>query len=292
MFFIETPLYRKTDNGVVLYKKPNEVIPIEKIKDFSVPNELLISEDDIEKSYNEISKNFYELILKNLNNNNKEKVIGTITEIANDIYKDPKYGSSVPARGLVGGIIRCQFENKELIKLLLNIASIDYTTVIHSITVMALLIRYGIYKKLDSKEIERLALLGFLHDIGKTTVPFQVVNSTRQLTETELEIIRKHPIEGSEILKKNGINNIVKGVLEHHEREDGSGYPYNLIGENISKDAKLLSIVDSYEAMTSSTRLYGVVKAPYEALKELREMSLNNKYDFNIYSDFVRSFSI
>ncbi len=101
----------------------------------------------------------------------------------------------------------------------------------------------------EQKIIYQMALL---HDIGKIGVPDGIINKDSKLTEDEFAVIRKHPAIGSDILGTiREIPDIMIGARWHHERYDGSGYPDGLVGEEIPEIARIISVADAYDAMTS-----------------------------------------
>ena len=105
----------------------------------------------------------------------------------------------------------------------------------------------------DDKEQQEIYLFALLHDIGKIGVPDWIINKQDKLTEEEYAEIKKHPQIGYEILKSISIMPKLKnGVRWHHERLDGSGYPDGLKGDDIPEYAKIISVADAYDAMTSN----------------------------------------
>ncbi|MBM3350769.1 MAG: HD domain-containing protein [Betaproteobacteria bacterium] len=105
---------------------------------------------------------------------------------------------------------------------------------------------------MDADRIEGLRLGGMIHDIGKIYVPAEILNRPGRLTHGELEIIRSHPEVGYEIIKDVKFPwPVADMVLQHHERLDGSGYPHGLKGDEIILEARILSVADVVEAITS-----------------------------------------
>lgn len=108
----------------------------------------------------------------------------------------------------------------------------------------------------DETARQNLHYVALLHDIGKIGVPDIILNKPSRLTDSEFEIIKKHPTMGNEILKDiKMIDHVNEGALYHHERYDGTGYPCGLRGEQIPITARIVCIADAYDAMTSS-RIY------------------------------------
>jgi HD-GYP domain-containing protein (c-di-GMP phosphodiesterase class II) len=105
---------------------------------------------------------------------------------------------------------------------------------------------------LDLNQCEQIYMTGLLHDVGKIGVPDEVLNKPGQLTDSEFELIKQHPVIGFEILKHlENLDYVLPGVLHHHEAIDGSGYPHGLQGSEIPLEARILAVADAYDAMTS-----------------------------------------
>ncbi|WP_415815378.1 diguanylate cyclase [Mesobacillus thioparans] len=143
-------------------------------------------------------------------------------------------------------------------------------------------------RKLELADHERkLFTLGALvHDIGKLEIPRDVINKKGKLDPHEWEMVKKHVIWGKEIISTNKeLEELIPLVELHHERYDGKGYPYGLQGENIPKLARLLCIVDSFDAMTTE-RPYQKTKSFEEAIQELR-VCAGNQFDAMYVEPFI-----
>lgn len=121
---------------------------------------------------------------------------------------------------------------------------------------------------------ERLQILewaGLLHDVGKLGVPEHILNKPGKLTAEEFEIVKRHPRIGHDMLSPvSSLQPVLAGVLHHHENHDGSGYPCGLRGDEISDEAKILHIVDVFDALTSNRSYRGAFDVP-RALDVIRE---------------------
>jgi putative nucleotidyltransferase with HDIG domain len=105
---------------------------------------------------------------------------------------------------------------------------------------------------LDGERAEKIAMAGAIHDIGKISVPAEVLSRPGKLSPIEMELIRQHPQQGYEILKDVQTSwPLAEMVYQHHERLDGSGYPRGLKGEEILLEARILGVADVVEAMAS-----------------------------------------
>ncbi len=137
-----------------------------------------------------------------------------------------------------------------------------------------------------SVENKRLLLFGaYLHDLGKINISKEILVA-ENLTQEQWEELKKHPQDSVDIIKQiEGFENVVPIVLQHHEKYDGTGYPKGLSGENICYLARILTVVDSYDAMTN-LRTYQKTKTIDEALKEI-ERCKGTHFDPIIADKFI-----
>ncbi|WP_431809232.1 HD-GYP domain-containing protein [Brevibacillus agri] len=129
----------------------------------------------------------------------------------------------------------------------------DSTTYHHSIRVSNMARRMAAELNLNQEQSQKLVLGCSLHDIGKIFVPKSILRKSSALSQNEWELIKQHPIWGNEFLQKEGITNhdVTSSVLYHHERLDGTGYPFGLIGSDIPFYARICSILDAFDCMVS-----------------------------------------
>ena len=140
---------------------------------------------------------------------------------------------------------------------------------------------------LSERDQEIVRMAGILHDIGKIGVPDKVLNKRGPLNDKELNYILLHPREGEKILKPlRSLSGVRDVVLHHHERYDGKGYPQRLKGERIPFFARIMAIVDSYDAMTS-TRSYRKALSREEAIREL-QVKAGVVWDPELVKIFIR----
>ncbi len=141
---------------------------------------------------------------------------------------------------------------------------------------------------LEQEQIHRIYLSGLLHDIGKIGIDESVLHKEGSLNEEEREHIRKHPAVGAGILGAiKQMRDITPGVLCHHERIDGKGYPQGLTGDHIPLAGKIVGLADSFDGMTSK-RVYRDAMTVEEALEEI-EKALGTQFDQKIGRLFLNS---
>ncbi len=180
------------------------------------------------------------------------------------------------------------------VKLVTEVKNKDYYTYQHSMNV-------GIYSSLlgrwlgyPSDVTYDLSIAGFLHDIGKTQVDNEILLKPGPLTPQEYDEMKKHASQGYDILKASEDLSIdIKlAVLQHHERENGTGYPLGFTGNKIHPYAKIISVVDIFDAITSN-RAYKSRESPFKAVKELRDKSfkdLNAEVAFTFFKKITELF--
>lgn len=164
----------------------------------------------------------------------------------------------------------------------------DYTdlTYAHSLNVSIMCNVCGKWLKMSQEDIEVLTLAGLLHDIGKLLVPSSILDKPSSLTEKEFAVIKMHPMNGYELIKKLPLDRrIQQAVLMHHERCDGSGYPSGMKGKRIDNFAKIVAICDTYDAMTSA-RVYRAPICPFEAISIFEAEGLQ-KFDPHFLLTFL-----
>jgi HD-GYP domain-containing protein (c-di-GMP phosphodiesterase class II) len=141
---------------------------------------------------------------------------------------------------------------------------------------------------LDEEQIHRIYLAGLLHDIGKIGIDEHVLRKNGKLTPEERECIQRHPSIGASILQGiKQMRDIVPGVLCHHERIDGTGYPDGLRGDEIPLTGKIVGLADSFDAMTSR-RVYRDALSIETALDEIRR-GLGTQFDEAVGTVFLES---
>jgi HD-GYP domain-containing protein (c-di-GMP phosphodiesterase class II) len=188
-------------------------------------------------------------------------------------------------------LVKIILSDDNVIETLKLMATTDHFTYQHSV-------RVGIYatglllklmkEKLTKNQIRKLSTGFFLHDIGMTRIPMQILEKPESLSNFEWKLIRMHPIWGHESLLKTEYLSIeaTNIILQHHERHDGSGYPNKAKGDDIPSYVSICAIADSFESLTA-TRPY---RKPYEPVDALRIMYQEMSRDFEpeLFRAFVK----
>lgn len=164
----------------------------------------------------------------------------------------------------------------------------DEYTFKHSVDVATISMVIAKKGNLPDSDIYKIGVAGLLHDVGKSLIPSEVLNKAGRLTEEEFSVMKKHSLFGYNILKaKNDLpSEVVMGVLQHHEKINGKGYPLRLTEGQISTYAKIISIADIYDALVTE-RPYKKAFSQQDALEMI--MAMTEELDINYMRNFIDS---
>lgn len=173
----------------------------------------------------------------------------------------------------------------------IRLKSKDEYTYYHSVAVCTLMVNCGRHLGLPDAEVEQLGFAGLLHDIGKMGIPESILNKAGSLTDEEFDLVRGHPAHGHGLLVDAGdMPDMALDVcLHHHEKVDGSGYPFGLSADRLSLAARLGAICDVYDALTSD-RIYKAGWPPVEAVAAM--WSWDGHFDRVLLFRFMQSIGV
>ena len=289
-FYKDVPLYYCTkDNKFVLYKSSRITLFDMRIEQGLYPDRLYIKNDDKIRGIQEVQKVFNQQLKKDIRSYNPEKIKETLLNIMEETLTEPKSGSLEGVSETVNIIVSEYTEHYDVMKNLLDVTTKDYTTALHSINVMSLALGYAFYVNCPLPQKKILGLSALLHDVGKTKTNIDLLTKTEKLTEEEFEEMQRHTIEGYNILANCQFKNkeIKFTALYHHEKLDGSGYPYGK--KKISETAQIIGLIDCYEALTNDDRPYRSAIDPLSALTLIKKDVEEGKFDSNIFEKFAYS---
>lgn len=156
----------------------------------------------------------------------------------------------------------------------------------HSCSVRDLATDFSLYLGYSPDEVNKIRMGAYIHDIGKSFIAKEVLLKEGKLTNEEYEEVKKHSAIGYAYLKNCNLDDDVMAiVLQHHERMDGKGYPYGLRGSDIHQYAKIVSLCDVYDAITSN-RSYKVAYSHYYAVSVI-EKGLGTQFDKELGEKFL-----
>jgi putative nucleotidyltransferase with HDIG domain len=189
-----------------------------------------------------------------------------------DLFERPALGENIQrSKELVGSTVGFVLTGQAAFHSLLKVMSFDYSTYTHSVNVCTLSLALAQFSGLKNpRDLRALGTGALLHDIGKTRVSDSILNKIEPLTDAEMDLIRKHPEWGCDIIKQTDLidPDSYYPILQHHERENNTGYPEAMSGSRIHLYGKITAIADVFDAMTTR-RVYRSAMEAYPALKEM-----------------------
>ncbi len=209
------------------------------------------------------------------------------------LFDDPKTENIREAKKSISEIVDLILGDDATSAFLLRITSYDFYTYAHSVNVgvLSVLLAKELFRRSFSHDMHELGAGFFLHDIGKVRVDQAIINKAGLLTKEERDIMRTHPDLGYTLLTETDqlTEECRIVVMQHHERQDGSGYPRRLTGDEIHIYGRICCIADVFDALTSE-RSYHQKVSTFDALKIMKNELLNH-FSESIFERFVLLFT-
>ena len=289
--------YRLADEKMVLYCSSGSKVDEEQKK--------IVSDNSIDKLYiakkDKVIYNFYleEMLPSILNDPKintplKAKIsYETVTSIAKTVFESPKAENIARYKKTILDTLEFVLKDNEALQRLIALTTFDFTVYNHCVNVG--LFGIGLAKELlkDSPEhdFREISAGFFLHDIGKINIPPDILNKKGPLSHVEWKIVKRHTEDGCEILgKHNALSKETHVIVsQHHERHDGFGYPNGLKGNQIHIYARICSIADAFDGLTSF-RPFKNSHSAFDALKIMRNEMFRH-FDPVYFTKFIKLFS-
>ena len=287
-------LLSKTTVGVrfVLYCRGDAVFDEAK-KEMLVAQRVInifIKKDEKLAFYDYLENNFQQIVSDtNISLDERSKIVhSSATNLVKDIFEAPSSSSVARTKKFAGNLVDYVIKDSRAGESLLNMAVHEYHIYTHSVNVAAIGTLFAQMVGMGEKDLKGFCAGILLHDVGKTKISADIINKKGKLTEEEFDIVKKHPELGVEVLKETGyeFEEELIVALQHHENDDGSGYPYGLKKDEIHICGKIARIIDVYDALTSK-RSYKESERPFTALKEMKEKMLHC-FDKKLLIEFIR----
>jgi len=253
-------------------------------------NRLFINKEDQKKFFDYLESNFqYVLSNGKVSPHERIKVVyNTAINMIQSVFKDPNPENILKSRRFAHNMVEFILQDVSNSYGMLKLHLDEYYTYAHTVNVatMGTLFAHGLGVQKD--DLKQLCSGMLFFDLGKTQINQSLLEKKGRLTEEEFEKIKKHPELGDNILRKtgNGLKEESIITLQHHENYDGSGYPYGLKREEIHSCAKIVRIIDIYDALTTK-RPYANPLPPFDALKTIKS-EMSNVVDPIIFKRFIR----
>lgn len=198
--------------------------------------------------------------------------VDAVKDVFNDIIKGEKINLN-KIDNVSQGLIQNSGDISTTIESINEIYEIDDNTYAHSINVSLYSMMLAKWLNLEDAEVKSIVKSGVLHDIGKGKLDQDILNKPGKLTDEEFDHVKNHAVLGYEICKPMIFlsDEIKNGVLMHHEKEDGTGYPFGIRGNRMSYYAKIIAICDVYDALNSK-RVYKAKQTPFDTFDQMIEI--------------------
>lgn len=188
--------------------------------------------------------------------------------------------------GIVDSLITEILYKDDLSYNIIDFKNFDDYTYQHCLNVATLAISTGIAMGLGESILHELGMAGLLHDIGKMMIPIEILNKPGKLTDEEFDIIKEHPVNAVKLLNNMVPYSVLSGIQSHHEKLDGTGYPYGIAANNIPFYSKVLAVCDVYDALTSD-RSYRMTSFPGEVIEYIMGCA-DKHFDYEILKNFLK----
>lgn len=217
-------------------------------------------------------------------------------DIQKKLFQSALSGSTLdlsPVVEITNKAIDAVFNDQESLACMLNIRKKDEYLLEHSVAVSIYITLFARYLCLDRDIIEQLSLGAFLHDIGKINIPDEILNKPGKLTDDEFIIMKTHANYSIDIIKSTpGISKLALEVATlHHEKLDGSGYPFQVKAKDISLYGRMIAICDIFDALTA-VRVYKKGYSHGKAFAILRELAHKGQLDTKLVDQFIKCIGV
>ncbi len=208
-------------------------------------------------------------VISSINSEIKNEALSGVKNLANDFMSGGVTGDDVEEiKDTTEKLIDNLSASSDIMVNIADIKMYDDYTFHHSLSVSIMALAIGMELGLNHRELNELGLSGLLHDIGKVSIPIEIINKPGRLTQEEFGIVKMHPVHAANHLLERRLvpPNSYYGIVGHHEKVDGTGYPRGLKGDEIHLYAKILAVADVFDALTSQ-RPYRTPSPPSEAIE-------------------------
>jgi len=213
-------------------------------------------------------------------------------KMMSNVLEKPSAENILSGKRVVYDVVDHILADDETADRMTQITSHDYYTYTHSVNVgmLSVLLAKSVFKNSHGLNMQEIGAGFFLHDLGKCDVPHYMINKPGKLTVEEWNLMRMHPPYGEKILRDTGhLTKECKIItMQHHEREDGTGYPLGLSRSRIHTFAHICALADVYDALTSM-RSYKKKVTPFEALKIMKDEMVGH-FNKDLFENFVLLF--
>lgn len=228
--------------------------------------------------------------------NQAKALMSQSKDIQKRLFEDVKNGSELdlsPVKEITAMSVDSLFNNPDALHYVINLRLKDEYLLEHSMAVSVLVGLFSRYLGIEKAIIKELSIGAFLHDIGKIMIPDEVLHKPSKLTQSEFELMKQHVNFSVDIIEKiPSISDLSLNVAaQHHEKLNGTGYPYGLAGGDISYYGRIIAICDIFDALTAN-RCYKSGFTQVKAFGILRTLAKDNQLDASLVDSFIKCMGV
>ncbi len=284
-------IYVQDDTAYVLFYTKGATVDEPLLTEIKLKRDFFVLSEDIKAYYDYVNDNIREIIENpDLPLNERSKALYNSTStIVESMFEDPHSPVNLKrSERAIIGVIDIVLRNEKALLSLMKVTAHDYQTHTHCINVAIYAITIAQGLGYDAEALFEIGTAAMLHDLGKTQVDRDIINKNGRLTTQEYAQMKIHAYEGYSIAQELGIHNerILRGIWDHHEKRDGSGYPKGLEGDAISRYGQIIAICDVFDALTTE-RSYKKALSTFEALKLMKD-HFSTHLNMEILNHFIR----
>ena len=284
-FYSNFTLYYLSTNGEpVIYKKQEEKLDGSKLFEHEHPQFFIHKKDEAS-----VVKTLLSVLnikfAKAISSKGIKVIKQTLCQVVEEALEGPLETSLSSLPETIEILFYGAKKNPDLIDALASMSSNSPKIIEHLVNVLAITAQYCFFKKFPDDQIKKLCLCALLHDIGASKIDKEIIETDEMLTDKEYEIYKTHTTIGYRDMKLYPTfdKHVALTALEHHECLDGSGYPNGI--KNISFEAQVIGLIDSYEPLKYRGKKFRKALNPYDALQIIKKDVIQGKYNKKVFID-------
>lgn len=290
-------LYRRIHDGQYVFFAQKGVLFDSAARDRVIASgaDLLYIREEERALYNAYLKETLVSIVSNpavSSNKKAEAVHAACLQTLQRTFEEPRAVFLGQACEILEPTVNLIISDDQATKHLIHLTTYDHSTYVHStnVGIFSIALARILFGGDNQHDMQALGAGFFLHDLGKCKIPIEILNKPGLLNDEERDIVRRHVLDGYQMVENSGLmtDEARTIILQHHERDDGMGYPHNKGAEEIHPYARICRLADVYEALTSD-RPYHNSRSSFEALKFMKEHVVSGP-DEQLFAGFVKLF--
>ncbi|MBF0234634.1 MAG: HD domain-containing protein, partial [Desulfamplus sp.] len=270
-FLNAIPLYYfSKDKEPLLYKESGVALEQARFQLDKFP-ELFLHKSDKNEAYSELQKNLNLNLARSISSKGFAEIKALLGNIVEEALKDPSGSSLEMLPETIEILFKGYSENKTMFDSLILINNASPFLIDHTVNILSLTMHYCFFHGFSESDTKKMGICAILHDIGLTEVEQTIFETEDELTDSQFEQMKTHCLKGYRLVRdrSNFEKEIAMVALEHHEKLDGSGYPYGK--KTISDEANLIGLIDCYEYLAYREKNFRRAQKPFGSLQILKK---------------------